>query len=521
MNLFYIFISSLFYILSFPTLNCWWLSFVALVPFFYALDREASFYKRLTYGVSWSLLISVGLGYWLFPTLCNSYGVTIPRAILFFGLCVFLPVCMLILGFLFLHWFMQKKHILFYIFIVPSIWTLMEYMKEAIPLMIPWGEIGYALVPFDSFIQIADIIGIYGVTFIVVMINSLIHYIIRLFSEEPMIFSLFIRGKIERADKCRGRIILPIFMIIFSFAIPLIYGQIRLASLHDDIESAFLKHLSINAQLIQGNFSLLDSWSGMGFYSRLQKYFAMTESAGEQTEGKRIVVWPETTLNSTTKVDDNLFQQVMRHIGENTLLISGGLKEDKSSGNVLNSAYLISGQGSLMRYDKHILLPYAETFSSIDWLGRYYTAPSQFQPGRTPLSFQTSNGDVGISICFEILYPKLIRRSVKLGAEFLVNISNDAWFGRSTMPYTHLNASRLRAIENRRFLLRTSNSGISAIIAPDGNITSQSHLFTCEQVSGKFLKLNKITFYTRFGDVVLYLSMLFLAIGLSRLIVSN
>jgi apolipoprotein N-acyltransferase len=258
----------------------------------------------------------------------------------------------------------------------------------------------------------------------------------------------------------------------------------------------------------------------MGFYNRIQKYLEMT--GAESIDGnQRVVVWPETTLNSTTKLDDDLYLEIMRYIGKDTLLISGGLKEDEHTGGVLNSAYLISGAGHLMRYDKHILLPYAETSPFIDLLDQYYTAPNQFQPGASPLTFQTDHGSVGVSICFEVLYPGFIRKSVEQGAQFLINVSNDAWFGKSPMPYTHLDAARLRAIENRRYMLRTSNSGISAIISPGGKIVSQSGLFTSEQVVGRFYKMNEITAYTRFGDIILYASAFFLFIALSVLIVRN
>ena len=397
----------------------------------------------------------------------------------------------------------------------------MEYIKEAVPIVIPWGEIGYALVPFNTFIQIADIVGIHGITFIVILINSLIYYALRLTEKNRPFATHFRNSAGESIANYRKKMIIPVFLIVFLFTLPTVYGKIRLTSLHSDILSKFSEDLAMNADLIQGNFSLTERWSGMGFYNRLGKYLEMTGAGQDKKKVKRIIVWPETTLNATTKLDDNLFMQIMKYIGEDALLISGGLKEDEKTGSILNSAYLISGQGHLMRYDKHILLPYAETSPLIDLLDRYYTAPSQFMPGSTPLSFQTPNGNIGVSICFETLYPKLIRQSVRNGAEVLVNISNDAWFGKSPMPYTHLNAARLRAIENRRYLLRTSNSGISAIIAPDGNIICRTHLFMCEQISGEFLRLDKISVYSKFGDIILYLSALFLCVAFFQIIVKN
>ncbi len=192
--------------------------------------------------------------------------------------------------------------------------------------------------------------------------------------------------------------------------------------------------------------------------------------------------------------------------------------KDDATGTSMNSAYLISGSGVLTRYDKNILLPYAETSLMIDWLGRYYTAPSEFFPGRTPPFIDTPHGGAGISICFEILYPYYIARSAARGADFLVNLSNDGWFGDTAMPRMHLNAARMRAIENRRFLLRAANNGISAIIGPDGRVRAQTKLFHRQRIEGSFDYLNIATPYTRFGDWLIVFSALALGAALLRII---
>jgi apolipoprotein N-acyltransferase len=520
MNIIFILFSSLLYVLSFPTWNFWWLSFFSLVPFFAAIERGRFFPNQIFYGAVWSIGISAGLGYWLFSALCENYGVALPKAILFFGLCVFLPLFVFVVGFIACYLFMHRRHLLFYAVIAPSLWTIMEYLKEAIPVMLPWGEIGYAVVPFETFIQIADIGGVHGVTFVVAAINGLVYSVVCLTLQRFSDIALFRHHKGNKHSAQYLTIIAPAMIVFTLFMMPILYGEKKLAALKDEDASQIAQGVFIDAQLIQGNFSLVERWSGMGFYNRIQKYLEMTGAENKNSKN-RVIVWPETTLNSTTKLDKCFFLEIMKYIGQDSLLISGGLKEDEKTGGVLNSAYLISGTGQLMRYDKHILLPYAETSPLINLLDQYYTAPNQFQKGVSPLAFQTNNGCAGLSICFEILYPDLIRKSVKQGAEYLVNISNDAWFGRSSMPYTHLNAARLRAIENRRYLLRTSNSGISAIISPEGKVLSQSSLFVCEQVSGQFLKVNTISVYTRFGDIILYVSALFLFAALSVLIMKS
>jgi apolipoprotein N-acyltransferase len=513
-------ISSLFYVLAFPQYNFWWLSFVALVPFFAAIENAHGYVRKIMCGFFWSLAISGGLGYWLFPALCGNYGVSLPKTILFFGLCVFIPLLVLVVGFIGCYIFMRRRHIFFYALIVPSLWTTMEYVKELTPVLVPWGAIGYAVIDFVSFSQIADVGGVHGITFFIAAINSLAFILTRhvFYSISEIADSWKFEGRFIRNQRSQMRLL--VIMISLFFFLPVLYGKSKIKALSFEIDSKTAQGLAMETQLIQGNYNLVERWSGMGFFHRIQKHLDMTGPPAVEGK-KRLIVWPETILNSTTKLDDSFFLGIMSYIGRDALLISGGLKEDEETGGVLNSAYLISGTGDLMRYDKHVLLPYAETSPMIDLLDPYYTAPNQFQPGSSPLSFNTGLGSVGVSICLEILYPCLISQSVRHGAEFLVNISNDAWFGTSPMPYMHLNAARFRAVENRRYLLRASNSGISAIISPDGKILSRSDLFVCEEIAGQFLKFNQVTVYSRFGEIILYLCAGCLFIRLSWITFKN
>jgi apolipoprotein N-acyltransferase len=516
MNIILVLVSSLLYVLAFPRWNLWWVSFAALAPLLGAVERGHGYIKPICYGSAWSLAVSIGLGYWLFPALFYNYGVSFSKTVLFFCVCVYLPLTFLVVGFMGCYRLLQRRHVVFYALIAPSLWTIMEYIKEAVPFLVPWGELGYAVIDFHPFVQAADVIGVHGITFIVAGINFLVFFII---SETYPVFSanrhaawfrLNFNGK-HRIQMTTGVMIIGLF-----FSVPMLYGKIRLQSMRHTAAFHESHGESMDASLIQGNFNSIERWSGMGFYPRIQKYLEMTGSG--EGKGKRVIVWPETVLNSTTRLDESFFTEIMTYIGRDALLIAGGLKEDETTGGVLNSAYLVSGTGRLMRYDKHMLLPYAETSPLIDLIGAYYTAPNQFQAGTTPLCFQTDHGRAGVSICFEIMYPDLIRKSVSRGAEFLVNISNDAWFGNSSMPYVHLNAARFRAVENRRYVLRASNSGFSAVIAPDGAVLSQSRLFESERIEGRFIKLDELNAYSRFGSTILYFCAVCIGAGLVRII---
>jgi len=219
----------------------------------------------------------------------------------------------------------------------------------------------------------------------------------------------------------------PLIFILLLIVIPVVYGMHQIREIDLSVEQEYKAGRSVRAVLAQGNFSTKERWSGMGFYQRVTNYLEMSsektnEKTGETTGKKgqgdsRVIVWPETTLNSSSKINDALFVEIMRRIGEHSLLISGGLKTDPETKEVFNSAYFISGAGRLLRYDKNIMLPYSETSPLIDLLDAYYSAPSEFTAGRTPLCIKAPEGNVGASICFEILYRGFIRQSVKQGAQ--------------------------------------------------------------------------------------------------------
>lgn len=533
MNIFYILISTILYVVSFPKFNLWWLAFVSLVPFFFVLDNADSAFKNFIYGILWSVGCSVGMGYWAFFTILNHYEVPFAKSVLFFTLSVVIPMVFIFTVFAVFYRYLHQERLFFYALVVPSLWVLAEYLKEVASFLIPWGGIEYALVPFSEFIQIADLTGGYGIMFVAVSVNALFVYLIKQLKFQKQKIKPITQDTYHNKNPngiSGAGVFIPLILIILLIAIPVVYGVQQLRKINLFVEQEYKAGQSVQATLVQGNYSTKERWSGMGFYQRVMNYLEMSvnksgdksiEKPENEGQGARVIVWPETTLNSSSKLNDALFVEIMRYIGEDALLISGGLKTDQKNNDVFNSAYFISGTGRLLRYDKHILLPYAETSPLIDLLDTYYAAPNEFTSGQSPLCINAPGGNVGTSICFEILYPGFIRQSVKDGAQYLVNISNDSWFGDSPMPYIHLNAARLRAVENRRFLLRTSNSGISAVISPTGKVMVQSGLFTKECVDGDFVKIDQLSFYARYGNLILLGSVIILFIALFQVIIKK
>jgi apolipoprotein N-acyltransferase len=174
-----------------------------------------------------------------------------------------------------------------------------------------------------------------------------------------------------------------------------------------------------------------------------------------------------------------------------------------------NSAYFLSPSGGLAgKYDKIHLVPFGEYVPLSDLLFFVESLGEgigNFKGGKEIFNFSMPQGKFGVVICFEIIFPDLCRRFVKEGAEFLVTITNDAWFGKTSAPYQHFSIAVFRAIENHVFIARAANTGITGFIDPLGKILKQGGIFTEEAMSGTIRLMKKKTFYTLHGDVFAWL----------------
>jgi apolipoprotein N-acyltransferase len=245
-------------------------------------------------------------------------------------------------------------------------------------------------------------------------------------------------------------------------------------------------------------------------------------------EGKPdLIIWPETATPFFFQ-DAKEFQPFILDIPKKThaFLLFGtpSYKIEKAKINHYNSAYLISNSGELNgRYDKIHLVPFGEYVPMQDllfFIGSLGEGIGDFKSGREIFNFSLPQGKFGVLICFEIIFPDLCRRFVKNGANFLVTITNDAWFGRTSAPYQHFSIATFRAIENRVFIARAANTGISGFIDPNGRIVKQGGIFTEEAMNGTIRLSSEKTFYTLHGDVFAWIcsgfSIVFLAYALLR-----
>lgn len=481
-------------VLSFPNFNLWITAWFGFVPLFFALkkksNKEAFFLFFITGILFWS-----GIIYWLVHvTLTGTIVLVLYLALYFAVFGLLIRPC--------------TRHSTPYALIfIPSVWVLLEYARSHLMTGFPWALLGYSQSFNLPVIQIAGITGVWGVSFLVMMVNVAIVEIIW-----------------SRSKGLRSRLKTTLILIIPFLILTLCYGYYRLSrSRPGDMENL------IRVSVIQGNIPQELKWDTRYKNLIIDKYFTLTARA--VLSKPDLIVWPEAAIPTVVEEDPELFNEVRDFIKEIKIpVVLGALTSDKDS--YYNSAILLSGQGAVAgKYNKLHLVPFGEfipfrkTFPFMETIapigdierGHEFTIFKAARLNQPGVSF-------AVLVCFEDLFPELSREFVKKGASFLINITNDAWYKRTSAPFQHLQASVLRAVENRRCLVRATNTGVSAFISPAGEIKS-----TVKDESGNTIfvsgfdtqEIGKIfheehTFYNRFGDVFIGACFLFALYGIMR-----
>jgi apolipoprotein N-acyltransferase len=362
-------------------------------------------------------------------------------------------------------------------------------------------------------IQIADITGVWGVSFLVMMINVAIYKAIG--------YRLWVIGKKPQNMTIPffKHILLPIFLL----SLFLIYGYYKLNL------SAITYHLSpIRISVIQGNIPQEFKWDPEAKDYILEKYLNITRNVNKDKPD--LIIWPEAALPVVLEEEPIFIEQVKKLAKEIKISILLGVVNAQND-HYYNSALLISSEGEILtKYDKLHLVPFGEYIPFRKTLRFLETIVpiGDFSRGGKYTVFKTQNSKLktqnffSVLICFEDLFPELSREFCKRGADFLVNITNDAWFKKTSSPYQHLQASVFRAVENHVSLVRAANTGVSGFIAPTGEILSSVHDkagrnifvdgYATEDIN---IPKKEISFYTKYGDVFMIICLLFVLLGIT------
>ena len=294
-----------------------------------------------------------------------------------------------------------------------------------------------------------------------------------------------------------------------------IYGRVRLSELPPGDRQG----TPLRVALIQGNIPQDIKWEPKFQEETVRTYTDLTSRTW--SVHPELIIWPETatpfffqdSLNFQARILD-----LAQKMGAPLLFGSPAFDRKGREIHYYNSAFLISPEKKILgRYDKVHLVPFGEYAPLSGILGftrEIIGAMGDFHSGEEVVNLALPQGKFGVLICYEAIFPDLTRRFVDKGAQFLVNITNDAWFGRTAAPYQHISMARLRAIENRVSIARAANTGVSGFIDPAGRLVTSSEIFTKAILSGTIYLRKGSSFYTRFGDLFSYLCLGYTALFL-------
>ncbi|MBW1649691.1 MAG: apolipoprotein N-acyltransferase [Deltaproteobacteria bacterium] len=452
----------------------------AVAPLLFAI-KDSDFFQSFKLGFITGIIHFLSCLYWLIYTMDYYGGVPLYQSVgILFLLSAYLALYpALFAGFASLFSLKNRFSFLF----IPALWTSLEYVRG---FGFSWGIIGYSQAKFLPLIQISDIFGVYGISFIIISANYFIYLIYYYTADKDSTLkkSLF--------SSCA----LTAFLLIFT----LLYG----VSVIDKTQNKITDAGKVKIAIVQGNIDQRIKWNKEFFNATTQKYIDM--SAELKDKKNELIVWPEAALPYFLNSKEHFLNRIKRFIiyMQTDFLIGAPYSSDED-GALYNSAYLIEKNGrSAGRYDKAKLVPFGEYVPFGKWfpfIRKIAGTGEDFARGKKGKTLDWNNHKIGAQICFEIIFPNLARKIVKQDADFIINITNDTWFGDTPAPFQHFNMAVFRAIENKRAIVRCANTGISGAIYPDGSITGTTPLFTEALKEYNIPILVQKTFYTKYGDV--------------------
>jgi apolipoprotein N-acyltransferase len=474
-------LSGILLILSFPNFDLEFLAWFAWVPLFYSIEGKGLYHSFLL-GFLTGLISFLGILYWIIVAVHTYGNVPLILSVLIFLLLV-VYLSLFIGTFTFLTRLIQIRSGFQTVLFPPLLWVALEYLRSFLLTGFPWENLSYSQYLNLPFIQMADITGAYGLSFVILLVNATLFGVLHQWPKRAFPF------------KEGGMTVL----ILLGFPI---YGYIKMGM----VDRQMIQNPPLKIGLAQGNIDQSVKWDKSFQVETLKIYEKLSYKVAQ--EKPDLIVWPETATPFFFQ-DALEYQPFVLNVPKKTnaflLFGSPSYKIQKGKVNHYNSAYLVSPSGELVgKYDKIHLVPFGEYVPMQDllfFIGSLGEGIGDFNSGKEIFNFSLPQGKFGVLICFEIIFPDLCRKFVKSGANFLITITNDAWFGRTSAPYQHFSAATFRAVENRVFVARAANTGITGFIDPRGKISKQGGIFIEEAMNGTIRLSNQRTFYTLYGDV--------------------
>ena len=447
--------TALLLISIFPRFNLTWLAPVALAPILIACARQASWQRRLLNGWVAGFVFWFGVCYWIQFVLevhggMGRWGGWATFALFAALKGLHMAVFATLAGFLIARWWAIPA--------TAALWTGLERTHGL--LGFTWLQLGNAGIDMPVPMRVAPYLGVYGLSFIFAMLGCAV--------------ALVILGRPRR--QLAWLLLLPLILILPAAPAP-----------DRGPEHALLVQPDIDPEMDWTQASL----------SRVEGDLVILS----HSPGEHLIVWPE--VPAPFYPSDAAFRAYVEQIArtEHSYFLFGGVAYN-AAGAPLNSAFLYDPSGEMVdRYDKINLVPFGEFVPNVFWwVNRVTKEAGDFAPGSRIVEFPVNGHKVGVFICYESAFPDLVREFARGGAEVLVNLSNDAYFGRSSAREQHLDLVRMRAAENRRWILRATNDGITVTVDPAGRIVYRAPPY--QEIAGDvtYRDLKELTPYTKFGD---------------------
>jgi apolipoprotein N-acyltransferase len=474
---------------AFPKMGLDWLAWIALVPLLYGI-RDQSPRAGFRTGFIAGLVHFLSLLYWLVPVM-RTYGF-LPMYLSVLILILFAAVLgMFIAAFSTALTAVVRKPVMCLI-IIPLIWVALEYVRSFIFSGFPWELLGASQYKRLHLIQISDILGVYGLSACIALVNGAIFMTL-----------LYVTGRRWQDTGISKRLaVSSIIVSVLAAATTWSYGHWRLNSIDRLISTAPGTRISV----IQGNIDQAVKWDPAFQIVTVKKYNQLSSSVVHQKPD--LIVWPESATPFYFMYDVTPSEMVFEGIRETAtdyLIGSPSFKRKDGVVEYYNSAYLINPEDKTIgKYDKTHLVPFGEYVPFKKWLpflGKIVAQVGDFRGGKVGKTLPWRDAQLGIQICYEIIFPGLSRAMTRNNASLLINITNDAWFGKTSGPYQHFSMTVFRAVENRRSLARAANTGISGFIDPAGRILESTELLQDAVATQVLPLLKEKSIYTKVGDL--------------------
>jgi apolipoprotein N-acyltransferase len=378
--------------------------------------------------------------------------------------------------------------------VLPSLWVALEWLRTYLFGGFPWNLAAYSWVDVAGALQLSAWLGPYGISFLVVLASAGVASAVERRRWEPLAVAWMV----------------PLLLL------PLAGRWSVRQSLDEVSEAVRFGEDGLPVRLIQPNIPNLTAYDPVAV---LRNYRKVIDASTEACQPGTLVIWPESAVWPFSYARDPQLRDDLEALVQRgcTVLFNSSQPVEES---FYNSAYLLTPEGTLHRYDKRHLVPFGEyvPFRGLfSWMDKLARNAGEFRASAGLTLLPWGREKIGMAICYEVVYPEEVAQLTRRGATLLVTITNDAWYGDTWAPWQHFRAARFRAAENRRPLLRTAITGVSAVVGADGSVWWQLGVFKEGVIRARVLGRTEITPYARLPWLFPFLTTLISGIALVAL----